>query len=102
MSDTIQSAEEIVDDIREEKYGCGYFISTEKARKLIESRDSAIRADEARKQAERYAYRDGVGAYFCAAMPCSPSDCGKTPCKYLSQAISNRTNKSLADPEATK
>lgn len=38
-----------------------------------------------------------VGPYFCAQMPCSPSDCIEVPCRYIKDAISNRNN---CDPDA--
>jgi hypothetical protein len=61
MSDTIQSAEALAYKLRETKPDEGIIIwpenvlSLDDAAKLIESRDAEIRADEARKQAERYA-----------------------------------------------
>lgn len=35
-----------------------------------------------------------VGRHFCTEMPCGPADCGETPCRYLSDAIANRNNRS--------
>lgn len=40
-----------------------------------------------------------VGRYFCAQMPCSPTDCTEVPCRYMKDAIANRNNR---DPEAIR
>jgi hypothetical protein len=53
MSDTIQSAEALAFDIA--AFDPGSYSVKEMIIPLINSRDAAIRADEARKQAERYA-----------------------------------------------
>jgi|WetSurMetagenome_2_1015567.scaffolds.fasta_scaffold308333_3 hypothetical protein len=55
MSDTIQSAEAFVDLLRKGGYSAPFFLSVEDADKKVEERDAAIRADEARKQEQRYA-----------------------------------------------
>jgi hypothetical protein len=61
MSDTIQSAETLAYKLRETKPNEGLIIwpemvlDSQDARITITRRDAAIRADEARKQAERYA-----------------------------------------------
>jgi hypothetical protein len=54
MSDTIQSAKYFFLDVVDLARGSHIWMSKEVKEKL-ESRDAAIRADEARKQAERYA-----------------------------------------------
>jgi len=63
MSDTIQSADELDSKLRvsfryhNDRGGCEYRKMTkEESIQLIESRDAAIRAEEARKQAERYVW----------------------------------------------
>lgn len=50
----------------------------------IELLDAILAAEPDEPGAEK------VGRYFCAAMPCSPSDCGEVPCQYLLQAVANR------------
>jgi hypothetical protein len=54
--DKLPSAEELISNIRDCDYMEGdWLLTINDAIKAIESRDAAIRADEARKQAERYA-----------------------------------------------
>jgi hypothetical protein len=56
MSDAIQSAEELISNIRDCDYMEGdWSLTTNDAIKAIEARDADIRADETRKQSERYA-----------------------------------------------
>jgi hypothetical protein len=62
MSDTIQSAEELISNIRDCDYMEGdWSLTTNDAIKAIEARDTAIRADEAEKQSDK------MRAFFEAA-----------------------------------
>jgi hypothetical protein len=89
LSDTIQSAEEFAGMI----YACLWHDLEKKAREKIESRDAAIRADEARKQAECVEALkeviDGIDPYGTGGDSFHPH-------------LFDRARKALADLEDTK
>lgn len=58
--------------------------------------------DEERAKREGNEDAEAVGLYFCKSMPCSPTDCTGTPCRYLADAIANRNNRPAPDATALR
>jgi hypothetical protein len=95
MSDTIQSAEAFLDSVN--------FVDTEtyhSAIKFVESRDAEIRADEARKQAERYAACIADIKERIKLDKDTFSACGRSTVGHFRALM--LIDESLADLEATK
>ena len=87
-----------IDKVREALIGSRFIIDkftmgTHPALKKIDEAIAAISAIDPEDNALK------VGRYFCAQMPCSPSDCDGVPCRYMKNAIANRNNR---DPDAIR
>jgi hypothetical protein len=111
MSDTIQSAEELISEIRDCDYMEGdWFLIINDAIKAIESRDAAIRADEARKQAERYAafipsqYDNliAISNNECLCSDTALDHCNSCKASHAINEIAETIRNTIADLGATK
>lgn len=85
---TLRHIGQILEVTSDKDYSC-IAIWDDRAVQVVPNKGIAIGADIEGRATE-------VGRHFCSAMPCSPSDCTGTPCRYLSDAIANRNNRTEA------